>query len=49
MVGTINQSESCAEVHGGVRRGAWRGAEVHGGVRGGFFKEVVGKKIRILC
>ena len=35
MVGTINQSESCAEVHGGARRGAEGCVEVCRGVHGG--------------
>ena len=40
VVGTLNQSE------GGVRRGA-EGCTRRGAWR--FFKEMVGKKIRILC
>ena len=35
VVGTINQSESCVEVCGGARRGAWRCVEVCGGARRG--------------
>ena len=40
VVRTHNQSESCMEVHGGVRRDAQRCTEVCGGG---------GEKIRILC
>ena len=35
VVGTINQSESCTEMHGGVHGGARRCTEVCRGVRGG--------------
>ena len=35
MVGTINRSESCAEVRGGAQRGARRCTEVCRGVRRG--------------
>ena len=46
MVGTINQSESCAEgyaegcmeVHGGARRYVEGCVEVHGGVHGGMWR-----------
>ena len=43
-----NLVQRCTGVHGGAQRCA----EVRGGVRGSarrFFKEVVGKNIRILC
>ena len=56
VVGTLNQSESCAEVLEGTWRGAWRCvqrcvegcAEVHGGAQRckEGLAEVVGKKSR---
>ena len=42
MVGTLNQSESCTEVCGGVQRWAEVCTEVHRGVLGGPLLYILG-------